>query len=642
MARTEREGLLMKLCNNTSVVIALPENPLATEQFAAEELAKYLKQSIGIDAPITNKVGEGAYPFVIGCPARNAAACAFISAEDFAATVPGPEGLYISIGEQGTLIAGSEDGDGFNRGALYAVYEYLERYWNCCFGAYTKPGILGGEIVPTYDELTLPNEVYCKEKCDLITRGAILQYNNWVWDAEHELNASFFDYLVKNRYNAIATWVGIYEQWKDMGLLPELEKRGLSVSAGHHHAFTTWLPPYGNKHFPTRYVEEYPEYFRLQEDGTRWKPDEGDIFGGQIAWCCHNMEMIDTLADNISRWLDKNPVVRSFGFPPNDGKAPVCCCDGCKDHTKMENYLFFANNLIERVQKRHPLVRMGIGAYSDLHACPEDMQVHEGLSVDQSVWGGNGLRYVGSPDGSGFIGTEFDENMQAFRKKCEQVTCSEYHMGIYGNRHRVMPCADEMQAMRKYFIKQGYSGGSTQIECFNVWNNLLNFYCYARVGYDVEQSLDMQIRAMCRLFGKGAPYVEEILKIYEDTVNGEERINKAAIWFREHVDAEKVYDLYEKALAAAGDDGVAANNVRLMRMAFRYSMIDQEVSEVGDPVGEEIIYMARNFNSYMTKTGYGITIAVNYYLKDNKFNIRMPEGEVPDLSKTDKWYAFAD
>lgn len=220
MARTEREGLLMKLCNNTSVVIVLPENPLATEQFAAEELAKYLKQSIGIDAPITNKVGEGAYPFVIGCPARNAAACAFISAEDFAATVPGPEGLYISIGEQGTLIAGSEDGDGFNRGALYAVYEYLERYWNCCFGAYTKPGILGGEIVPTYDELTLPNEVYCKEKCDLITRGAILQYNNWVWDAEHELNASFFDYLVKNRYNAIATWVGIYEQWKDMGLLP--------------------------------------------------------------------------------------------------------------------------------------------------------------------------------------------------------------------------------------------------------------------------------------------------------------------------------------------------------------------------------------------------------------------------------------
>ena len=70
-------------------------------------------------------------------------------------------------------------------------------------------------------------------------------------------------------------------------------------------------------------------------------------------------------------------------------------------------------------------------------------------------------------------------------------------------------------------------------------------------------------------------------------------------------------------------------------------MIDPELSVPGDPVSDEIIYMARNFNSYMTKTGYGITIAVNYFLKNNKFNIRMPEGEVPDLSKTDKWYQFA-
>jgi len=178
--------------------IVLPEHPMPTEQFAAEELAKYLKQSLGIAAAITHKAGEGVYAFVIGCPARNAAAGAFISTEDFAATVPGPEGIYISIGETGTLIAGSDDADDINRGTLYAVYEYCERYLNCCFGAYIKAGVIGGEIVPAYDELTLADEVYCKAKCDLPARGAILQYNNWVWDAEHELNAAFFDYLVKN------------------------------------------------------------------------------------------------------------------------------------------------------------------------------------------------------------------------------------------------------------------------------------------------------------------------------------------------------------------------------------------------------------------------------------------------------------
>ena len=163
--------IIMKLYKNMPAAIVLPENPMPTEQFAAEELAKYLKQSIGIDAAITDKVEAGAYTFVIGCPARNAAATAFISVEDFAAKVPGPEGMYIHIGEQGTLIAGSDDGDKFNRGTLYGVYEYLERYLNCCFGAYTKAGVLGGEIVPTYDELTLPNEVYCKAKSDLPARG---------------------------------------------------------------------------------------------------------------------------------------------------------------------------------------------------------------------------------------------------------------------------------------------------------------------------------------------------------------------------------------------------------------------------------------------------------------------------------------
>ena len=48
-----------------------------------------------------------------------------------------------------------------------------------------------------------------------------------------------------------------------------------------------------------------------------------------------------------------------------------------------------------------------------------------------------------------------------------------------------------------------------------------------------------------------------------------------------------------------------------------------------------------NFNSYLTKGGYGIALPVNYYLTEAKlYNIRVPEGPVADLSKTDKWYPF--
>lgn len=634
----------MKLDKNLPAIIVRPEHPMSTEQFAAEELAKYLKQSIGIDATITHTLVEGAYPFVLGCPARNAAAGAFISAVDFAAQVPGPEGMYICISEEGTLIAGSNDDDNRNRGLLFAVYEYCERYLDCCFGAYTKPGTLGGEIVPTYDELILPDEIYYKAKCDLRGRGAGPQYNNWVWDAEHSLNISFFDYLVKNRYSSVSSWVGVYQQWKEMGLLPELEKRGLNVSAGHHHAQETWLPAYGNADIPIRYVEEHPDYFRLEEDGTRWRPKENERFGGQIVWCCNNDEMIEEVGKNIVNWLDKNPVVNSIGFPPNDFRAPQCCCEKCKGHTKMENYLRFGNHLIRRIRQDYPKVNLGVCAYGDLWDCPEDYVPEEGLSLAQTVWASSGLRKVGNPDGSGLIGTTVAENGEKFLDKMKKgVSFSEYYMGIYGNRHHIMPAADEIQAIDKYYVKKGFSGSGTQIECFNIWNNLLNFYCFGRTGYDTDLSLEDNIRAICRLFGKGADTVAEIFRIYENTLNGEATIDKAAIFFRDHVDAQKVYALFDKALDEAGANAAAANNVRLLRMAFRYTMLDDKEKEMDatTPEGREMIYMCRNFNSYLTKGGYGISVPVNYYLsKDCKFGFRMPEDEVPDLSKTDKWYAF--
>ena len=632
----------MKLYQNLAAVIVLPADPMPTEQFAAEELAKYLKQTMGMEVPVADKAGEGVYTFVIGSPARNAAAAAFISAEQFVADVPGPEGIYINIGEQGTLIAGSDDGDTRNRGALYAVYEYCERYLDCCFGVYTKPGTLGGEIIPTYDELTLPNEVYCKAKADLPYRAAVVQYNNWVWDAEHGLNHSFFDFLTKNRYNTLLTWTGVYEQWKELGEMPELIKRGFSLNVGHHHAVDTWLPPYGNKDISTHYADEHPEYYRLNEDGSRWHPSESEKYAGQIVWCCSNDEMIEEVAGNVNRWIDKNPLVDTIGFWPNDFKDSLCCCEKCAGKTKMENYLSFGNKLARRVREVHPGVKVDIISYSDMWECPKDMEVDDALQLNHSVWATRVLRKIGNPDGSGIINTVYSENILNFRKLMKHVVFYEYYMGIYGNRHYLMPAADEMQAMYKYYVENGIDGSGTQFECFNLWNNLLSFYCFARTAYDTNLSLEDNIRAIGRLFGKAADTIGEIFRIWEDTLNGEEVINKAAIFFKEHVDAEKIYSLFEKALDEAQDDGATANNVRLLRMAFRFTMLDEDGLDATTEKGREMIYMCRNFNSYRTKGGYGIAIPFNYFLsKEMHFGFALPDDEVPDLSKTDRWYQFA-
>lgn len=633
----------MTLNKNVKAVIILPENPLPTEQFAAEELAKYLKLSIGIDIVISSKAEADSYPFVIGSPARNAAAEAFINAKDFVANVPGPEGIYINITEHGTMIAGSDDNDDRNRGALYAIYEYLERYLNCSFGAYTKPGTLGGEIIPRYDELSLDSTVYIKDKADLPYRTAVVQYNHWFWDVEHGLNHTFFDYLIKNRYNQILTWAGVYEQWKLLGELPELTKRGFSLNVGHHHAVDTWLPPFGNGENPIRYADEHPDYYRLEKDGSHWRPaNEIEKFYGQLVWCCSNDAMIEEVAGNINRWLEKNPLVDTVVFWPNDHKDALCCCEKCAGKTKMENYVSFGNKLAKHVRAIHPRVKVDICSYTDLWGMDKQMELDDGLQLDQSVWASSGLRTVGNPDGSGIINTIVSENVLNYRKMMKHVVLYEYYMGIYGNRHRIMPAADEMQAIYKYYMENGIDGSGTQMECFNVWNNLLNFYCFARTAYDTGLSLEDSIRDISRLFGKGGKTVSEILRIYESTLNGEVKIDKAAIFFREHVDAQKVYDLFEKALDEAGDHAAAANNVRLLRMAFRYSMLDEDGLDSSTEQGREMIYMCRNFNSYLTKGGYGIALPFNYTLTpEYDFTFTLPDDEVPDLAKTDKWYAFA-
>jgi len=634
----------MRLHKNLSAIIVTPENPMPTEQFAAEELAAYLKKCIGIVAPIASIPETGKYTFILGCPDRNASASSIISSEDFIKNIPGPEGIYINIGDDATLIAGSEDGDGNNRGTLYAVYEYLERYLGCCFGAFANPEVAGGEIVPVYEELVLEPAIYTKDKADLSCRCAHPQYNNWAYDADHGLNTSFFDYLVKNRYNMLSLWTGIYDQWKEMGLLPELQKRGFAFSVGGHHAIETWLPPYGNKHNPIRYVEEYPAYFRLEEDGSRWHPAEDKRFGGQLVWCCSNPDGIAEIAKNIINWANDNPLVKSIGFSPNDFRAPQCCCEECSKHNKMENYISFGNKLIPQVRKVHPDLVVGLCSYTDLWDCPENMTMEDGLSLTQTVWASaanGGLRACGNAEGRGIIGTKIADNMLKFRKLTNNVIVYEYYMGNYGNRHRLLPAADEMQPIYKFYVENGISGSSTQIECFNIWNNLLNFYCFGRTAYDTDLSLEDQIQNIGKLFGKGASYVAEIFRIYEDTNKGDLPLNKASQQLRETIDAEKIYSLFDQALDAAMYDATAANNVRLLRMAFRYTMLDREEVSVGDPECDELIYMSRNFNSYLTKGGYGIALPVNYFLNDKTlYDYRDPEGSVPDLSKTDKWYMF--
>ena len=627
----------MKFSKSIKTYIVIPEAVSSTEKFAAEELQKYLFKIFALDAEIT-KSAEGVSGNIIsvGGPERNAYTAKFILEAEFDKTVPGPEGMFIKTYGDTLVLAGtSKCKNDFERGTLYAVYELLERYLGASLSAYTRKGGVGGEFVPKYDEFDVGEVYYVKEKADVSYRAACAQYDH-AEPKNFDINIDFFDWLGKNRYNHIYTWCGVYEFFKETGLLEEIIKRGIIVKVGHHDSLDMILPEKGNKYFPEHYRETHPEYFRLNEDGTRFTADGA---WGQMVLCSRNEELIKQLAKNLITWFKLNPQVKVFALCNKDGTFPQCCCEACKPYSKVENYAYMINEVAKIVGKELPDVRIDFIVYTDLWAPPADLKMEKNVAANEATWHITGLRKIGKPDGSCLQGTFFEENLLKWKALGLNVTYYDYFMGVYPGRQRWVPFADEMQAMCRRFCEVGIDGTESQIELYNLWNNIFNHYTFGRTAYDTSLSMEDNLLRFTRIFGEGAEEIADIIRYGEEVLDGQCEIMTAGVYLMNNIDKARVYEGFERALKKASTPE-ARNNIRLMRMMFRYSDIETREDYTNDergyrrnkiytiPERGELLYMARNFDTYnREKGGYGIMIAVDG--EDNGFT--------PDV-----WYEFEE
>lgn len=612
--------------------ILLPENPTPREIFAAEELIRYIKLITGAELTFS---GESENLIVIGEPKKNRLAEKIMSQEEFEKTVPGPEGFIIKSSGNILLLAGSSENQGEQeRGTLYAVYEFLERFLGCSLCAYSKDGVNAGEFIPEFSDIELTDICYVKECSDLPYRTAIVQYSAWVGNPDHVLNGKFISWLAKNRYNRILTWADIYEGYKENGMLSEAEKRGILFSVGHHQAITMLLPHNGNKYFSEKYSETHPEYYKLTEDGSRFKVTDDD-YNGQLILCMRNEELIDEISSNVIKWTDENPQADVVCLWPYDGKNEQCCCDLCKEYSKSENYAYFVNKIAENVSKERPNIKIDKISYLDLIEC-HDKKLSSSMIIDEAVWHSK-LRSVGRPDGGCYKDSEFEKNILEWKKTGARVVYYDYLMGIYSCRQKWLPAADEMQAVCKRFAELGIDGLGTQMEVYNMWNHIINFYTYGRTAYDTTLTMEDNLERFCRIFGEGADCIKEIIRMGEETVDGQTPIQGVAKYLLENIDKERVYSLYEKALEVTTDKR-ARNNIRLMRMVWRYTDLEVNnpsleddgtkayITLASDKTGE-LWHMGSNFDSFINSTeGYGIAIPVK----------KRSEAEF----KPDNWYMF--
>jgi len=625
--------MILKKDNNISIVV--PAKATERENFAANELKKYLNLICGADCKVvSDSETVSGNCILIGGPERNRITANYITEAEFDKSVPGPEGIFIKSFDNCIVLAGStKKVNEFERGTVYAVYEFLERFLGCSLAAYTKAGVAGGELIPSCESIELTDIFYAKASSDVPYRAAVAQYSVHGVGAEYELDHAFLDWLSKNRYNYIYTWNKVYENFKKNGMLEECIKRGILFKVGHHDAIDTLLPQRGNTYFSEHYFETHPDFYKLLEDGSRFEMVDD---WGQMVLCSRNEEMIEQISKNLIHWFTANPQVKSFALLNKDGTAPQCCCDKCKGHTKAENYVYMINEIAKRLKKAHPDVNLNMMSYTDLWNPPENITLESNVTVTEATWHISGLRTIGKPDGSCLAGTFFEENLLKWKAIGASVTYYDYFMGVYPGRQRYVPMADEMQAMCKRFIEKGIDGTETQIEVYNHWNNIFNFYSYGRSAYDTERSLDDNLDLFCRIFGKGGEFVEENIRHAEAVLDGQSEIMRAGIYLMEHIDKDRMYKGFESALDAA-ETATARNNVRLMRMAFRYSDLEcrekyeddesgyKSLKHYDIPERGELLYMQKHFDTYVSHKGYGIMIPVEG--EDNGFT-------------PDKWYMF--
>lgn len=628
----------MILSHNNVASIVVSSQATAREIFAAEELSKYIERILGIRYPIVDD-GHAVtkQQIVIGGPVRNRVAALLIDTCEFQNLVPGLEGFLIkSFGEDKVLIAGSEDSS--ERGTVYATYEFLERFLGCSLSAYSHPEIAAGEWVPNADVIKLDSINYIKKNADCPIRGAVVQYDASAGNVNRVLNITFYEWLLKNRYNYVYLWMQTYAQLQELGIIAEITDRGLSLMVGHHDAQDMFLPADGNEMFPEKYYETNPEYFRLNEDGTRFRP--GGHYG-QMSLCKRNEEMIDTYSENILKWCHINPGVKIINPAPRDGCAPQCCCEKCRPYSKIENYTFFCSEIAKRVQRVRPDVMISQLAYVDLWEPPKGLELTEKNMVIEATWADE-LRTAGKADGTSLIGTDFEENLLNWKKTGASVAFYDYYMGVYPARQRWIPMADEIQPIFANFVKKGIKGSFTQIECFNLWNNIFNFYTFGRTAFDVSLSMENNLEVFSRIFGGGAEYIKKIIRMAEECLDGQETIMTAALYMIDHIDKTTVYQQFDEALANAGS-ALARNNTRLLRMVFRYGDLESqqenaryiqqgEEYQIVRPfpnIDQELLYMTEFDSFWKNDPGYGIAIPVTGEKRGAEFD-----------SKADVWYSF--
>ncbi|MFX0101382.1 MAG: DUF4838 domain-containing protein [Candidatus Hodarchaeota archaeon] len=311
----------MTLKINDLKAVVLPINHSPSQDYAADELIRYIDESTGVK--LKKLVQDGDLPpncIILGNHPKIKQARPEISVESL-----GDEGFWLdSTGDQ-LIIAGSDV-----RGTLYGVYTFLEEVLGIKF-LYPEidnvPKVSPDTTIPDISRKSLPDFGY-----------RVITYLDGMdpeWTPTQKINLNPF-------------------------AEPEMGGSYKFSTTKMTHTFYKLIPP-------GKYYKDHPEYFSLVN---------GERLQALGQPCLTHPDVIKIATDTVLEWFKEEPDIMTVGIVQNDWTG-YCECEKCKAVDKgnpARSLIKFCKHIADEVKKEWPDKFIHTIAYTYTEEPPMDMK----------------------------------------------------------------------------------------------------------------------------------------------------------------------------------------------------------------------------------------------------------------------------
>ena len=422
-----------------SLTLVLPKVPLASEQFAAEELANHIEKITG-KRPVVVK--EGAVLNTTSSIFIGRTSKALKNGFDFSRF--SEEQWQITSVDGGLLIGGGEC-----RGTLYGVYHYLEKF--CGVRWFTA----SESLIPKMKNLPV-NDLHLSGRPAFRYRA--------VWSEGHDFDSNF---LSRNRHNSDFNGYkySIYD--------------GIPFIGPSVHTHCLWVKP-------AKYFKSNPEFFALGKDGKR----------DPKALCLMNKGVRKAMIHEVREALrkryaeaDKNPLpsIQLVNISHMDTRVR-CFCRTCQSfaekHEAESAYdIDFINEVAGALKKEFPNVFFVTLAYTYTEKPPVGMTVADNVFVQMCDTTSSVTVPVTAPENHFFA-----NSLRGWSKITKNLFVWDYWVTYNFNNGAVardLPCAtvENVQKDLQFFREQN-------VQCFF---SEQEFACGTSDAYDYKQYIFLKL-----------------------------------------------------------------------------------------------------------------------------------------------------